>query len=100
VLAMISLFGTFLTAQQTPSVASLTVVPRLVNFAGKALDEQGKAISGTAAATFAIYKDQQGGAALWMETQNVSVNTAGHYSAQLGASKPDGLPAELTNCFG
>src|SRR5271170_5713668 len=95
VLAMISLFGTFLTAQQTPSVASLTVVPRLVNFAGKALDEQGKAISGTAATTFAIYKDQEGGAALWMETQNVSADKAGHYTVQLGATKPDGLPVDL-----
>jgi hypothetical protein len=86
----------FLTAQQTtPSVASSTVVPRLVNFAGKALDEQGKPISGTAAATFAIYKDQEAGAPLWLETQSVTADKAGHYTAQLGASKPDGLPVDL-----
>jgi hypothetical protein len=31
------------------------VVPRLVNFSGKAMDAQGKAVSGVAGATFAIY---------------------------------------------
>lgn len=30
-----------------------------------------------------------------METQNVSVGKNGHYTAQLGSSKPDGLPVEL-----
>jgi hypothetical protein len=55
----------FSSAQQTtPSVASSTVAPRLVNFSGKALDERGNPISGTTAPTFAIYKDQQGGAPL------------------------------------
>jgi hypothetical protein len=96
VLLTISVLCCFLTAQQTtPSVASSTVVPRLVNFSGKAVDEQGKPISGTAAATFAIYKDQEAGAPLWLETQNVTADKAGHYTAQLGASKPDGLPVDL-----
>jgi hypothetical protein len=94
VLALIAIpvLSLFVNAQQP---APSTVVPRLVNFSGKALDEKGKPISSTAAATFAIYKDQQGGAALWMETQNVTVDKVGHYSAQLGATKPDGLPVEL-----
>src|SRR5271154_2541086 len=93
-LITIPVLSLFLNAQQPVPSA---VVPRLVNFSGKALDEQGKVISGIIAATFAIYKDQEGGAALWMETQNVSVNTAGRYSAQLGATKPDGLPVDLFN---
>jgi hypothetical protein len=51
VLLMILVFCSFLNAQQpTPSAASAAVVPRLVNFSGKALDEQGKPISGTATA--------------------------------------------------
>jgi hypothetical protein len=94
VLLTISVLCCFSTAQQATSVASSTVVPRLVSFSGKALDEQGRPISGTSAATFAIYKDQEGGAPLWVETQNVSADKAGHYSAQLGATKPDGLPVE------
>src|SRR5271154_7559761 len=93
-LITIPVLSLFLNAQQPVPSA---VVPRLVNFSGKALDEQGKVISGIIAATFAIYKDQEGGAALWMETQNVSVDKAGRYSAQLGATKPDGLPVDLFN---
>src|SRR5271154_6031024 len=93
-LITIPVLSLFLNAQQPVPSA---VVPRLVNFSGKALDEQGKPISGTAASTFAIYKDQEGGAALWMETQNIIVDKAGRYSAQLGATKPDGLPVDLFN---
>jgi hypothetical protein len=96
VLLTISVLCCFLTAQQViASVASSTVVPRLVNFSGKAMDERGKPISGITAATFAIYNDQQGGPPLWMETQNVTVDKNGHYTAQLGATKPDGLAVEL-----
>ena len=71
------------------------VVPRLVNFSGKVADAQGKPLPGITGITFAIYKDQEGGAPLWMETQNVKPDKAGHYTVQLGASKPAGLPMEL-----
>jgi hypothetical protein len=53
----------FVSAQQTVT-QSTPVVPRLVNFSGKAADTQGKAISGIAGVTFAIYKDQYDGAPL------------------------------------
>ena len=96
VLLMISVFCSFLNAQQpTPSAASAAVVPRLVNFSGKALDELGKPMSGITGATFAIYKDQAGGAALWMETQNIQADAHGNYNVQLGTSKSEGLPQEL-----
>jgi hypothetical protein len=71
------------------------VVPRLIRFAGSATDAEGKALSGTVGITFAIYKDQQGGAPVWMETQNVKLDGSGHYSALLGATKADGLPMDL-----
>jgi len=71
------------------------IVPRLVNFSGKALDDQGKAIAGVTGITFAIYKDQEGGAPLWMETQNVQADKSGHYTVQLGASNSSGLPMDL-----
>jgi hypothetical protein len=66
-----------------------------VNFSGKAADVQGKTITGIAGVTFAIYKDQTEGAALWLETQNVQADTKGNYTVQLGATKPDGLPLDL-----
>jgi trimeric autotransporter adhesin len=80
--------------QQTGSSAS-PVVPRLVNFPGKAADAQGKPLPGAAGVTFAIYKDQYEGAPLWLETQNVTADAKGYYSVQLGATKAAGLPLDL-----
>ena len=82
-------------AQQPASSLSSSAVPRLVNFSGKAADVQGKIITGIAGGTFAIYKDQSEGAALWLETQNVQADAKGNYTVQLGATKPDGLPLDL-----
>jgi hypothetical protein len=48
------------------------VVPRLVNYSGKAVDAQGKTLTGVAGVTF--YKDQTDGAPLWLETQNVQAD--------------------------
>jgi hypothetical protein len=92
-LATVLLSG-FLNAQQSVSLPS-TVVPRLVNFSGRAVDAQGKTIIGIAGVTFAIYADQSGGTPLWMETQNVQADTKGNYIVQLGATKPEGLPLDL-----
>jgi hypothetical protein len=81
--------------QAVPTTAPQTGVPRLIKFAGSATSAEGKALNGTVGITFAVYQDQQGGAPLWMETQNVTLDRSGHYSALLGATKPDGLPMDL-----
>jgi hypothetical protein len=92
----ILLLSSMLSAQQAAiSTNSVAVVPRLVNFSGKAVDAEGKAIAGVAGVTFAIYSEQNGGAPLWMETQNVQADSRGAYTAQLGVTKPSGLPLEL-----
>jgi hypothetical protein len=89
------LIGTPLHAQQ-PSVAPTSpVVPRLVNFSGKATDAQGKVISGIAGITLAIYKDQYEGSPLWVEAQNIQADLKGNYTVQLGATKSEGLPLDL-----
>jgi hypothetical protein len=82
---------------QQPSAPPFAVVPQLVNFSGKAVDTQGKTISGIAGVTFAIYKDQYEGAPLWMETQNVTADRKGNYTVLLGAasSSSSGLPLDL-----
>ncbi len=72
-----------------------SVVPRLVNYAGVAKDENGKAMKGVFGATFAVYADQDGGSPMWIETQNINANVNGTFSVQLGATKPDGLPVDL-----
>jgi hypothetical protein len=72
-----------------------SVVPTLVNFSGILTDASGKPLSGTMGVTFLLYKDQQGGSPLWMETQNVHPDKAGHYTVALGSSTSQGLPAGL-----
>jgi len=83
------------TVQTTAELLPTLPVPRLVKFAGMLKDELGKTRTGMAGVTFAIYKEQEGGAALWLETQNVELDEQGHYMVLLGATKSEGLPLEL-----
>jgi hypothetical protein len=92
-LISIAILSGVLTGQQSPQ--SSAVVPRLVNYSGKAIDVQGKVITGAAGITFSIYSEETGGAPLWLETQNVQIDSKGNYAVQLGATKSDGLPLEL-----
>jgi hypothetical protein len=95
VLAGILLLGSLLSAQQSAvSTSAAAVVPRLVNFSGKAID-QGKAVAGVTGITFAIYNEESDGSPLWLETQNVQADSKGNYSVQLGATKSEGLPLDL-----
>jgi hypothetical protein len=83
-----------LTVAQAPAPTA-SALPRLVRFGGTVKDLNGSPLSGVVGVTFALYSGQTGGAALWMETQNVTSDSTGHYIALLGSTKPDGLPAEL-----
>ncbi|HEY0704233.1 MAG TPA: hypothetical protein VGD60_15790 [Candidatus Acidoferrales bacterium] len=70
-------------------------VPRLVQFNGTLKDAAARPMSGVASVTFAIYAEQDGGTALWSETQNVLADTSGHYNVLLGSATAAGVPAEL-----
>jgi trimeric autotransporter adhesin len=95
VLAAILLLCSLLSAQQAAvSTSAAAVVPRLVNFSGKAID-QGKTVTGVTGITFAIYSEETGGSPLWLETQNIQPDNRGNYTAQLGATKSEGLPLDL-----
>jgi hypothetical protein len=79
-------------AQQTSTIT----VPNLIRYGGTLKDAQGTALaSSTVGVTFAIYNQQDGGAPMWMETQNVTTDAGGNYSALLGRSTATGLPADL-----
>ena len=80
---------------QTQPAPTGDPVPRWVKFSGVVKDLQGDPRSGLIGMTFALYKDEQGGNPLWLETQNVQVDQAGHYTVFLGATKSDGLPQDL-----
>src|SRR5271154_4358884 len=83
-----------LAAGQTQT-ATASALPRLVRFGGVVKDIKGNPLTGVVGVTFALYSEQTGGAALWLETQNVSAASSGHYTVLLGSTKPDGLPSEM-----
>jgi Chaperone of endosialidase len=84
-----------LCAQQAASAAANAVVPPLVKFSGVLTDVNSKALTGTVGVTFSLYNEAQGGAALWVETQNITPDKTGHYSVMLGSTTSQGIPAEL-----
>jgi hypothetical protein len=84
-----------LSAQQAALAAANAVVPPVVKFSGVLTDINRQPLTGTVGVTFSLYKESQGGAALWVETQNVALDKAGHYSVMLGSSKSQGVSSEL-----
>jgi hypothetical protein len=85
------LLCSLLSAQQAAvSTSAAAIVPRLVNFSGKAID-QGEVLTGVTGITFAIYSEETGGTPLWLESRNVQADSKGNYTAQLGVTKSEGL---------
>jgi hypothetical protein len=82
-------------AQQSVATATNAIVPPLVNFSGVLTDSSGKTLTDTVGVTFSLYLEQQGGAPLWVETQNVQPDAAGRYTVMLGAATSTGLPSSL-----
>src|SRR5580692_3633891 len=80
---------------QAAAEARATSVPRLVQFNGTLKDSAARPVTGAASVTFAIYAEQDGGTALWSETQNVIADPYGHFNALLGGATAAGMPAEL-----
>jgi hypothetical protein len=76
--------------------ASVTAVPNLVRYGGTLRDAQSAPLSSSAVGvTFAIYRQQDGGAPVWMETQSVATDAGGNYTVLLGSTTATGLPADL-----
>lgn len=70
-------------------------VPNLIRYSGTLRSPDGSPLSRITGVTFAIYKDEQDGAPLWIETQNVTPDDRGEYSVLLGKERSGGIPAEL-----
>jgi hypothetical protein len=83
------------TASSTAPSIPAAAVPQLIEFSGTLLDRENRAMTGPVGVTFALYAEHTGGAALWMETQNVHPGTVGNYTVLLGAASKDGVPEEL-----
>jgi hypothetical protein len=92
---MLLLCSLFSEAQQSVTTTTDAIVPPLVNFSGAITDVNGKPITAIVGVTFSLYNEQQDGAPLWLETQNVKPNSTGHYTVMLGSTKSQGIPANI-----
>jgi len=91
-----SLFGLVLVPISPAQQTSTTAVPNLIRYGGTLKDAQGAVLSwATVGVTFAIYKEQDGGAPVWLETQNVTTDASGNYSVLLGSTTATRLPDDL-----
>src|SRR5580700_6806563 len=83
-------------AQPSAATAASAMVPPLIQFSNVATDEGGNSLSGVVSITFSLYSNQRGGEPLWTEAQSdVQLDATGHYSVQLGITKPNGVPTTL-----
>ena len=96
-MCLLLLMSTIAVAQSTSGSDSSGTVPQLVKFTGAVKDDRGHIKTGMVGMTFALYKEQDGGMPLWLETQNVEADSEGNYSVLLGSTKTEGLPADLFN---
>ena len=86
-----------LNAQQADVTTANTSVPNLIRYSGTLHSAEGAATSSATpqGVTFSIYKQQDGGAAVWQETQNVTADSNGQYNVILGSTTASGLPDDL-----
>jgi hypothetical protein len=78
-----------------PVVGNPAIVPSLISYNGVLKDVSGRTLTSLTGVTFLLYSREQGGASLWLETQNVSPDRAGRYTVQLGTTTAKGLPSDL-----
>src|SRR6266571_6742898 len=86
--------------QESPTVSGVSRTspisgPRLMKFSGTLKDGNGAPLTGMAGITFSLYANEQGGAPLWMENQNVQLDEQGNYAVLLGSTTASGLTVEL-----
>jgi len=91
IFALTSIMGAQ-TGQSSPASAA---VPRMIRYSGALKVDRETPLGRLTGITFALYKDQEGGPPVWVETQSVAVDAQGHYAVQLGATKVQGLPTDL-----
>jgi trimeric autotransporter adhesin len=80
---------------QSAVTSSGPAVPTLVNFSGVLTGTDGKPLTSLSGVTFSLYAESEGGAPLWVETQNVQPTKSGHYTVNLGSTTVQGLPTSV-----
>ena len=82
--------------QQTPlAPAVLTPVPRVIWFNGAFHPADKRPVASVETVTVAVYREREGGVAVWQETQIVTMEADGRYSLLMGSTSSDGMPLEV-----
>ncbi len=82
--------------QQTPlTPAVLTPVPRVIWFNGAFRPANKLPVARVETVTVAVYREREGGDAVWQETQIVTMEADGRYSLLMGSTSSDGMPLEV-----
>ena len=91
VLGLLSYATVSLAQDVAQNISQNNGVPATIRFNGVLQDGAGQAAAGVQGVTFALYAEQQGGAPLWLETQNVTFSgdgdAAGNYTVLLGSQR-------------
>jgi hypothetical protein len=82
-------------AQAQGQSTSPAALPRVMTITGVFQPADGQPPRPVETLTLAIYADAVGGAPLWQELQTVALDATGAYTVLLGATRPDGLPADV-----
>jgi hypothetical protein len=72
-----------------------TSVPRLINVIGAYQPADGQPPPSEIGVTLSIYSAQEGGTALWQESQTVALDKAGKFTVLLGSTQTDGISPDV-----
>ena len=72
--------------QTSPTPAVLTPVPRVIWFNGAFHPADKRPVASVETVTVAVYREREGGDAVWQETQIVTMEADGRYSLLMGST--------------
>src|SRR5437879_1846193 len=83
------------TKEQAPVTSIASGLPRFIRYTGVVREMAEKPRTGVVGVIFSIYDKEDAVAPVWLESQSVTADETGHYTVVLGATKADGLPANI-----
>lgn len=92
------LYGQIYGANSGMIVTNVTAgssLPVTVKFSASIRELDGTSPAGVRGISFAIYKEQNGGVPLWMETQSVVLDQQGRFTVLLGSTRNEGVPSSI-----
>jgi hypothetical protein len=93
--ALTAAFATTPSAAAAQQAAPQQIVPILIPVTGQFRTPTGQPRTGPTVLVISLYDGEHDSAPRWIEYQSATLDAAGIYSVQFGATRDDGLPADL-----